>query len=646
MRTRWTRLRADVDTRRLHFCLRIAATAWLALILAWLFGLEHPQWAAMTVWIIGQPTRGQLLEKAVSRLLGTLAGALVGAWFLIHAGATPMLLVLGLALWVGSCAAAGNVLRGNIAYAAILAGYTGAMIALLPFDNPGTVLPLALDRMAVICTGIGVSILVNWLFLPYADTPQLEQQLRDLGARVLRHVRDQLDAKDNARRQDERLRILSALAAVEDKLDMHAAGSLRGRRLARQARKLLSGLLKAMLEVETLHSPATNERSNLHAVEDLNAWAEALEKGYIPSNLDGATQTGGFRQVPLNESRRLLEALVAAIAEYLRGTAQVPAPATSAGASPLILHRDWVGARNAMLRASGALLLVGSVWVGTGWSYGPFLLLGTSVMLTLFSTFDNPAWMMRYVFAGGVAGALASVICQALLWPLLPGLGVAIALTLPFILVGAALLSHRRTALAGMDYNMVFLLLLHPAWPVHTTASQLLSMGAAITVAPLIALVGYHFAFPVNAQRRTRLLANAVVREVTRLARHAPAPRRHARWRARHHHQLLCQMRSVEKSGEHAALHGTFAAYELGDAIVRMHGLLADPTLSPGTARALRTALRGMSRMAHDPNRIAATLQRIAHRLHRIEHEASTFVERASLALSGHPGFFARRQGG
>src|SRR5690554_7259116 len=70
--------RRGFDVARMGFGLRTALASCLALVVAWLMGLEHPQWAAMTVWAVSQPVRGMLLEKSLFRALGTLLGTLCG----------------------------------------------------------------------------------------------------------------------------------------------------------------------------------------------------------------------------------------------------------------------------------------------------------------------------------------------------------------------------------------------------------------------------------------------------------------------------------------------------------------------------------------------------------------------------------------
>jgi hypothetical protein len=66
------------DRGRLAYGLRTAGAAAIALWLAWGLGLEHPQWAAMTVWAASQPVRAHLIDKSLFRGLGTLVGAVFG----------------------------------------------------------------------------------------------------------------------------------------------------------------------------------------------------------------------------------------------------------------------------------------------------------------------------------------------------------------------------------------------------------------------------------------------------------------------------------------------------------------------------------------------------------------------------------------
>lgn len=118
------------DGPRLTYALRTAFASCVALLVAWFIGLEHPQWSAMTVWAASQPLRGQLLEKSFFRFAGTIIGVIVGVILVVIASDRPIVLVIGLALWLGFCAGLGNVQRGFLSYGTMLAGYSAAMVAL------------------------------------------------------------------------------------------------------------------------------------------------------------------------------------------------------------------------------------------------------------------------------------------------------------------------------------------------------------------------------------------------------------------------------------------------------------------------------------------------------------------------------------
>ncbi|MEG4642154.1 FUSC family protein [Paracoccus sp. APAP_BH8] len=336
-------LRRGFDGGRLCFASRTALACCLAVLVAWAMGLEHPQWSGMSVWAAAQPLRGQLLEKAFFRFAGTLVGTGAGVLLVLGAPLHPGILVLGLALWVGLCTWAGNLQRGFIAYGTVLAGYSASMVALLDTAHPDRVLHLGADRLATVLTGVVVATLAGYFLAGQGGVADLRARIGGLLVDLLRHLAGTVPAEGRA--------LLSRIAALEEGLDPHAAGSLRSRREVRASRAVLLAAMPLLLRAE------------------------------------------GAAPVPVPLARRLADAAVA-------------------------LHRDWIGAREAGLRAGGAMLLFGLIWLATGWSLGPFMLLGLSVMISLFSTFENPAQMMRHVSAGQALGMVAAILCHWLLWPL------------------------------------------------------------------------------------------------------------------------------------------------------------------------------------------------------------------------------------
>src|ERR1700738_40434 len=60
------------------FAAKTTASGLVALLVAFTFNLDQPQWALLTVFIVSQPQEsGLVLAKSFYRLIGTLVGAAV-----------------------------------------------------------------------------------------------------------------------------------------------------------------------------------------------------------------------------------------------------------------------------------------------------------------------------------------------------------------------------------------------------------------------------------------------------------------------------------------------------------------------------------------------------------------------------------------
>lgn len=645
--------RLGFDGPRLSFTLRTAFAAVLALVVASALGIANPQWAAMTVWVVAQPTRGQLLEKGAFRIAGTLVGAVVGVGLMLASGDTPTLLVLGLAVWIGLCAGAGNLLGGFTGYGTILAGYSAAMVALIDIGHPTHIYGLAIDRVATICLGVAVSFAVGWLFTPASAEADLKGRTRRLTARVLRHLALALDCADFPRFFSSEQAILSEMAAIDEGLEAHGAGSARNRRAAQRARALLAAALSLLVvargRVGTTPSNTLKAegKARLHAAADAldAATADLVPLGQLAARL---------RQDP--ESTSLADA-VGTLATAAQAALGLPAPEAAPRASAeaaeadlssspeapwLLRHQDVAGARIAALRAAGAVALVGAIWLATGWTYGPFMLLGAAIMTSLFSTFDNPALTMRFVLGGTAAGALAALVARGLVLPFAGSLPEVIALAVPFIVIGGFVMAHRATMLAGMDYNMALLLLLQPAFPLHGTPGGMAQMALAMVLGPLIALVAFRLAFPMDARARRAMLIGMMVRELQLMARTPFDAGKISRWRARLYHRLLRLVRWSEKSGDRdfAAMDGGLAALAVGTAIRTLHERQAAPASSDSLTRSLSAALASLQRLSSNPQRVADAFDRAALRLARAGLDGADPLRRAAAAVRSNAAFF------
>ena len=506
--TRRLAARLGLDPVRLAYGLRTAVAAGTGLVVAWLTGLEHPQWAAMTVWAASQPVREHLIEKSLFRAIGTVIGAVYGvllAWVAAQWGGAP-LLVAGVALWLGLCAAAGNLLRGFASYGALLAGYSAAMVALLDAGHPENVVGLGLDRTATVLVGVAVALLVGLALTPRGAEADLPRRLRGATGELLAAVAARLRTPDEAPDAAAIARILRDLARLDDEIDGEGAGSLAARREARSRRRTLMAQVSAILWLQATPSVAADP--GLADALDAVA-ADFAANAPIPER---RTALARAARRSSGELRRVLAGLGSALPR----AAGEPLP--DRRPEPLILHRDWIAAREAALRAAGTILLIGVVWVLTGWSAGPLMMLGAAIMTSVFSTMDAPLTVLPKVALGQTLGVAAALACRWLLWPHMGGEAGLVLAILPFIFAGGVLTGFPRVQVQAFDYNMVVLLLLQPAWPLTGSPGHSLASGAAVIAGPLIAMVAFRYVHPPSAARRRAALLRTLVAEVEAMA--------------------------------------------------------------------------------------------------------------------------------
>jgi uncharacterized membrane protein YccC len=165
-----------------------AVRIWIAMIFAlyaafWL-QLGAASSAAITVAILAIPTRGQALEKAAFRLIGTIIGVAASIVIVGLLSQARDLLLVAFAIWVGVCIYAAGLWDGNHAYAAVLSGYTVALVAMTQIDTPHQIFDAGVQRGAAIAVGIGTLAFVNDLLVAPDHHPALVARLTELHRRV------------------------------------------------------------------------------------------------------------------------------------------------------------------------------------------------------------------------------------------------------------------------------------------------------------------------------------------------------------------------------------------------------------------------------------------------------------------------------
>ena len=595
--------RAGFDRNRLTFAFKTAIVAFIAIVVAQALGLEHPQWSAMTVWATAQPMREHLLEKGLWRFLGTISGIIVGVALIFAGQWQPWALVLGLALWVGLCSGIGLLQRGMVAYGTILAGYSAAMVALLSTAHPEHVLLLGLDRFLTIAVGVVLAMGLGYFFTPKRPAHTLSDALRATSAACLHSVLSQAQSPASAHTTD----LLQKIALLDEGMDMHAIGSLKSRQRVQQARLVLLAQLNLALYLQ--------QHSQLNLNEDLQAAISARVQAMPSATAFTTLPTPPLADAATTELIDLINALLLALSQSTRQTTR-----TSAN-THLRLHRNWLGAAHTFVRTFSVLGAVGLLWLYTGWSFLPFMMLGLSVMLSIFASFENPAWFMRYVTLGQAMGAGAALVCKWLVWPLARSSWQMVWWMLPFMASCVFIYAHKRSMLASFDYIMVMLILLQPSFPVHMGFAQSVGNAVSVVMGPVIALLAYRFIFPAHPSKRLQYLLTMVRYETRALcAPHLQADQVLAK-RTRLIHSLLRTQRLNDK---HAQSNPDIAAdilKQLGkiELIVGLQQSLQDNTqISSSTRRLMRAVLKTWQSPERDAQHATHMLQVLHQRLPKL----------------------------
>src|SRR5215831_3238184 len=159
------------------FAAKTTASALIALLVAFTFNLDQPQWALLTVFIVAQPQSGLVLAKSFYRIIGTLTGAAV-ALLLVALLAQERVLFLGaLAVWIGMCTFGSQYMRNFTAYAFVLAGYTAAIVGIPGALDAGNAFYIATSRVTEISLGIIVTATVSHIILPNSLAASLWQEV-------------------------------------------------------------------------------------------------------------------------------------------------------------------------------------------------------------------------------------------------------------------------------------------------------------------------------------------------------------------------------------------------------------------------------------------------------------------------------------
>lgn len=556
LQTVMTRLRLDPE--RLVFTLRTVGAAVIALYLGTALGLQHPNWAVMAVLSVSQPTRERLFLKGCLRVAGSVAGALAGIFILLVAGTNSLLMLGLLSVWIGVFVAGTVLLRGLFSYFAIVCSFTAAMVVLLVSNQPEGLWAMGVDRMLTAALGVVVVGVIAAVFTPKAPVDMAIFPLK----KVLMDLLGLLSRPYDAVRAEQHL---LELMNLEASLDAKSDGTRRRSRRICSLRRSIS----AMLRLSLLHGRQSGLVASSIAERMADAHSRLSAGSPLEDTIPALREAAARADDEAPELARGLHALVEALGDFVEPAAQ-PAQAKAH------LHHDWPTARLAFLRVMIAFWVLGLVWVLTGWEAGAYLLISMTVMITVYSSADEPLGLAFQSFIGQVIGVAGALFCVAVLWPLSSSVWMAAAAAVPLLLAGGIVWARGNLTVIAYDILMSMILILNPQVYQDMSLSQAIPIGIAIFSGPLIVWGVFRTVLPLDRMKKVSVLREVVRRDLLAMARRPVTAEQGEVWRARLYHRILRLTQLQQNLGlptQSIAADG-MAWLDLADAIDDLHDII------------------------------------------------------------------------
>lgn len=623
---------------KLAFRLTVASV--FAMSLAASFQLTNPWWAAMAVWMVGQPPRGPLLERGMAQFVGALAGALAGAVLTMLPG--PGLVAAGLALWLALCCALASAMRHQRSYGAALCGLTASVIVILTLGTGLDPVEFAMTRAADNVIGILCAVLVGLVYASGNASAALVQRSRSVVSDALRLVADALMQSDGAEGRGEHAFLLS-LARLHSSSEDAAAGSISARRRLRSLDAVFAACLDLIVISRALRDRATQEdtawRAHLSELHDLlKAASQGLE--------DGQTLTMSpirAKILSLKDSAADLGPILGEMDILLDGLSRDHTAFEDAGAGNrdrLHPHPDLRSAAAAGLRGGIIVGATSAVWLLTGIDAIRFACLAAAIFTVLFASADEPAALVRQILIGALAASACAMMWRLAIAPSVTSPWIGIALTTPLIFAASLVQARQGTMFIGLAFNMLFAVQARAmdlsAIPIATLFTTAIALLAGIAVS----YSAFRWVVPMDVSKRKRRLRASIRREIAAIAQRTGTP-----WGDRHMARLrfLVLGVAIRSGGQVDAFEDALSALTLGHIAKRLGDLKGAQyvrSVSPTPADALKMLAR--------PITDAETLSADFRRFSETQPASSTFawlLKSAAANLDRHGAFLSEPQG-
>ncbi|OFJ48036.1 fusaric acid resistance protein [Janthinobacterium lividum] len=626
------------EGERWIYVLKTLVAAFCALWLAYRLGLDSPSTAMTTTIILALPSSGMVLEKSFYRLCGTVLGCTAALTLIGLFPQQPVLLLAGLALWVGLCTSGSALHRNAQSYVYVLAGYTACMIVLPAIEQPLQVFSLAVTRVAEVGLGIICSAVVSSVLLPRHQGTQVMRSVQARYRKLLTFCQDVLQQKlTPAQVELTHLQFAADVAALE--LGRSAAlfevSSAVGHARA-QNRKLHAfnaTFMTALTTFYTFHRlferlQRDGETQVLQACAPLYAIvAEALQATPSQGSLDTmqrhlraalALARADIDATGIVHAQRIdFDTMCELLERYTRDMSRFHEVYSSlAHDTPLNLSTPQAYAPKtppALVIASGAragislaLLALGAYFLA--WPYASTAMLMAAVFCALASSSPRPIMMIRQVLAGFLIALPLSLVCVYCVLVHGDGFPMLVLSFAPFLAVGLYLMTNPAKLGVGLGMS-TFITQMAPSNLMHIDGAAFLNAGMALIVGLMLAALVFAVLLPEHTMGHKDHVGPALWREALQACT-APAHRVKHRFDNRVR-DLLSQLNAAAgpAPGEatRAIVRQALTLLEIGHSVIDLRELIASACANSRARDALQRCVDSIAAWLH--TRGAAQLQ-------------------------------------
>lgn len=638
-----------LDRPAVGYALTLFVAATTAYTAACLLQIPNAYWAVMPIWVVAQPQRGVLLERAFFRVLGTLLGAGFG-FGILQLLEQPFMVLAVLSLWVAVNSGLTHILRKVHSYIALMTGITAAVVVLPSLLLPGHSSEIALARVECTLIGVVMVTVITGLFTPNVQRNLFYVRVRKLAGDAVEHVANLLQSGEQD--ASER-RILAEIAEVEAAASLVVAGSLDGYRRSRHVNAFIAASLALMAEGQMLSQRRARNNGELDFLPDLlSDFADQLRLGKHQEGVHmGLEKLIANARLANTRLAFVLEQLIAAEAAlFSDGDNQQPAMAkaktTIIGLAP---HYEWVLARRTGLVSGSATFAAGALGLLYGKMEGELAALGVCIFSMILGSMPKPQVIAPEMLKGAMGGAVLAIFYRFTIQPHVATVPQLILSVAPFMLIGAFARVGHKTALPAIDANMCFLLASQAVLPAIPGAPAQILGGAAALILAAILVTGSFILLPRDPVVLASDAAQDIVNDLRRLGFGASRVTV-AEWRPRALRQILRLMLHLGRARNlrEMAPRGILAALNFGNAIIDIQSLSARPDLSTLSSRTLEHALGLLSDFASAPSDNASKLLTLAGRVDEpvvvtaLQDAAYALQQGAALFEMGHAGKYIR----